>query len=171
MIAGRRLPGAPHKCHAERMKTRMLFGAAILGALILSAPGRAQDAGYWRAASSNALAITGDLRIAGTKLFINFAGFTIAQIRTLQPAEASALFDLDPNPPGNGNLYRLDVPGGERFLHHNTLCGTEDTRWMATYVSGHTLQVAFFSGDGMPVLTFEALSKATNLCGTFSYSR
>ena len=42
---------------------------------------------------------------------------------------------------------------------------------MATYVSGRTLQVDFFSGSNPPVLTFEALSNTANLCGTFTYRR
>ena len=41
---------------------------------------------------------------------------------------------------------------------------------MATYVTGHTLNVAFFSGDDMPVFTFDAISKTTDLCGTFAYA-
>ncbi|MEI9968411.1 MAG: hypothetical protein WDM87_07220 [Terracidiphilus sp.] len=42
---------------------------------------------------------------------------------------------------------------------------------MATYVTGHTLNVAFFSGDDMPVFTFDTISKSTDLCGTFGYER
>jgi len=152
--------------------SRCAIAVLILAAMIAcAAPVRAQDSGDWRATSSNALAITGDLRIAGTKLFINLNGFTIAPIRALRPAEASALFDLDPNPAGGGNLYRLNVPAAQRFLHRNTLCGTDDTQWMATFSSGKTLEVAFFSGDATPVITFDALSHSSNLCGTFSYSR
>ncbi len=65
----------------------------------------------------------------------------------------------------------MNIPGGQRFLHKNTLCGGEDTKWMATYVTGHTLNVAFFSGDDMPVFTFDTISKSTDLCGTFGYER
>ena len=68
-------------------------------------------------------------------------------------------------------LYRLRVPAERRFLHKNTLCGTEDTQWMATYVAGKSLRVAFFSGDNTPVFTFEAISSSTDLCGTFTYYR
>ena len=48
-------------------------------------PSAAQDKGYWRAASNNASAITGDLSISEAKLSINFTSFTIAHIR---PAKA-----------------------------------------------------------------------------------
>ena len=92
-------------------------------------------------------------------------------IRTLKPVEVSAVFDADVSAGINGMLYRLKVPAGQRFLHKNTLCGDEDTQWMATYVTGHTLEVAFFSGDDMPVFTFDAISKSPALCGTFAYSR
>jgi hypothetical protein len=42
---------------------------------------------------------------------------------------------------------------------------------MATFVSGRTLQVAFFSGTEVPIFTVDAIGKSTDLCGTFSYSR
>lgn len=131
----------------------------------------AQEKGYWRPANSTAEGITGDIAISDTKITINFTGFTIAEIRQLVPAEASAVFDVDLNAGGRGNLYRLNVPGTKRFLHHNSLCGSEDTQWMVTYVLGHSLQIAFFSGPDMPKLTLEALASTSDRCGTFSYAR
>jgi hypothetical protein len=133
--------------------------------------GAAQEKGYWRAASSNANGITGDLTISDTKLTINLTGFPLAQIRKLTPAEMGAAFDADVNAPGSGNLYRLNVPAERRFFHHNTLCGAEDTQWMATYVSGHTLEVLFLSGTDTPVFTGEALANSGNVCGRFTYER
>jgi hypothetical protein len=82
-----------------------------------------------------------------------------------------AAFDADVNNPGAGNLYRLDIPADKRFSHHNTLCGSEDTQWMATYVDGKDLQVLFFSGGEMPVLSGEALANSSNVCGRFGYER
>lgn len=131
----------------------------------------AQDKGYWRAASTNARAITGDVSIGDEKLFINFLTFGIVHARTLGAAEVAAAFDADVNAGGNGELYHLNISAERRFLHHNTLCGTENTQWMATYVSGRTLQVAFFSGQNPPVLTIDALQNSTDICGTFTYSR
>jgi hypothetical protein len=150
-------------------KTALLAIAvlALAGSLTCSA----QEKGYWTAAGTNSLAITSDIAIADTRISINYAGFPLSQIRALTPAELSAAFDADPGTPGNGHLYRLNIPAEKRFLHKNTLCGTEDTQWMATYVSGRTLQVDFFSGSNPPVLTFEALTNAANLCGTFTYGR
>ena len=63
------------------------------------------------------------------------------------------------------------MPAGKKFLHKNTLCGGEDTQWVATWVSGHTLRLAFFSGTAMPVLTTEAVANSTTLCGTYTYVR
>ena len=139
--------------------------------LAFSLPSAAQDKGYWRAVSSNANDVTGDLSIADAKITINFTGFTMAQIRRLLPAESSAIFDADPGEGGAGYLYRLNVPSAKRFLHHNTLCGSDDTQWLATYVHGRALHVAFFSGADMPVFTPDALANSTDVCGTFSYSR
>lgn len=131
----------------------------------------AQDKGYWRATSSTATGITGDLGISDDKLSINFITFTLAEIRKLEPAEAVALFSAENGVPGGGFLYRLDVPATKRFLHKNTLCGSEETQWMATYATGRELRVAFFSGSKMPVLTPEALANSTDVCGTFVYGR
>ena len=145
----------------------------VFAALFLccSLPAVAQDKGYWRAVSSNADAITGDLSISDSRLSINMTHFPLAQIRALKPAESSAVFDADINENGSGFLYRLNVPGAQRFLHRNTLCGSDDTQWMATFAQGRTLRVAFFSGGDMPVLTPDALANSTDVCGTFSYSR
>jgi hypothetical protein len=129
-----------------------------------------QEIGPWYAASSSAKAITGDLAISGYTLSLNFARFPLAEIRSLTPAELSAAFDAD-NGQGSGHLYRLDIPPTKRFQHHNTLCGSEATEWMVSYVSERTLQVAFFSGQTMPVLTLDAMTHSTSLCGTYTYTR
>ena len=148
-----------------------MLGAVASLMLVCSLRLEAQDKGYWRAVSSNANDITGDLSITNDKITINFSAFNIAQIRPLMPAESSAIFDADPGANGSGNLYRFSVPAQKRFLHHNTLCGSDDTQWIATYVQGRALHVAFFSGPDMPVFTPEALANSTDVCGTFSYSR
>ena len=127
--------------------------------------------GGWYAASTNAISITGDIAIGKDRVSIDFISYPLAPIRPLKPVEVSAVFDADVNAGISGMLYRLKIPAGQRFLKKNTLCGSEDTQWMATYVAGKTLEVAFFSGDDMPVFTFEAISKSTALCGTFAYAR
>lgn len=132
---------------------------------------RAQEKGQWRAASSTARGVTGDIAFAGQKIVLNFAGFTIAQIRELTPAEMSAAFNLGGEAAGSGNLYRTSIPAEKTFQHKNTLCGSEETQWVVTYVQGKSLQLAFFSGPGMPVLTADAMASATNLCGTYAYVR
>jgi hypothetical protein len=152
-----------------KASTLLALVAALGLALCLSCS--AQERGTWRAASSTARAITGDIVISDAKISINFLGFTIAQIRRLDPAETSAAFDADSNAGATGNLYRLHIAAAQRFLHHNTLCGTEDTQWMAAYASGQDLKLAFFSGSSIPVFTLDALANSTSLCGTFSYVR
>jgi hypothetical protein len=146
--------------------TRFAAGLLMMTAL----PALAQDGGYWKATSKTASAITGDISLSDEKLAINFSMFTIAQIRTLQPTEINSIFNADANTPG-GNLYRLNIPANKVFFHKNTLCGAESTQWMATYVTGKTMQVAFFSGSVMPKLDAESRINATDLCGTFTYSR
>lgn len=145
------------------MAMAVVFASAVSSA--------AQDKGYWRADSSNAKSTTGDIVISDMKLSINFSRFTIAEIRNLTPAETAAVFDASSNSNAHGDLYRLMIPGSKSFLHHNTLCGSDDTQWMATWASGQQLQVAFFSGAKMPVFTVDALSNSSNVCGLFSYQR
>jgi len=131
----------------------------------------AQEKGLWRAESTTAQSITGDVAFGGEKMSINFNSFVVAQIRSLEPREVSAVFDADSNAAGSGNLFRLNISGEKKFVHKNTLCGTEDVQWMATYVVGHSLKIAFFSGSKMPVFTLNEIANSTDLCGTFSYVR
>jgi len=150
------------------MKRNRLLRAALICLLpVLSAA--AQEKGYWHAASKTAKGVTGDLSFTASKLTINFSTFTIAQIRALDPTEAQALFAADPG--GQGNLYRLDISGDKRFLHKNTLCGTEDTQWAITYVAGRSMQLAFFSGPSIPTLTPDAITSSARLCGIYGYNR
>jgi len=130
-----------------------------------------EDRGPWKAASTSARTVTGDIAIADAKVTIDFLTFPLAQIRRLKPVEVSAVFDADVNAGIAGTLYRLRVPAAQRFERKNTLCAGEDAQWMATYVTGHTLRVAFFSGDDMPVFTFDAMQSTTALCGTFEFGR
>jgi hypothetical protein len=150
------------------MTLKTQIASAVLLATAL--PALAQDSGYWKATSNTAMAITGDISISEEKLVIDYYTVTIASIRKLQAAEINSAFNAEANAPG-GNLYRLNIPASKRMLHKNTLCGAEDTQWMATYTVGKTMQVAFFSGSKMPVFTPEALANTTDLCGTFTYSR
>lgn len=152
------------------MKRRILWaiGVPVLACALTAA---AQERGIWRAASSTAQSITGDVGLSEDKLSINFSGFTIAQIRALEPGELSAVFASEGGTGGSGNLYRLRIPADKKFMHKNTLCGSEDTQWMTTYVVGHSLHLAFFSGEKMPVFTPDAIANTTDLCGTFSYVR
>ena len=149
--------------------TLIALAAGLLFACTFTAS--AQDKGLWRATSSTATGITGDIGLSDDKVSLNLVSFTIAQIRKLEAAEAVALFSAENGVPGAGFLYRLDVPATKKFLHHNTLCGSEDTQWMATYATGRELRVAFFSGSKMPTLTPDALANSSDLCGTFVYGR
>jgi hypothetical protein len=148
-----------------------LFVASLMAVCGLLRAGAQEDRGYWRAASTNALAITGDVTIGQLKVTINFLTFPLAPIRRLKPVEVSAMFDADVNAGIEGSLYRLKVPPHQNIVRKNTLCGDEETQWMVTYVSGRSMQVAFFSGDDEPLFTFDAVQKSSALCGTFTYAR
>ena len=151
------------------MSLRALVLAAV-ATFALASPLAAQDMGYWRAISNTAKSTTGDITLSPARVTINFNSFTIAQIRPLKPEEWRILFDIDPSMPGSGNIYRVDIPSTKHFLHKNTLCGSEDTQYIVTFVNGNNLQLAFFSGARIPTLTPDAMNDNTNLCGTYSYA-
>lgn len=151
----------------------MKLAPAILAlTCTLNCAAQEPDRGYWRAASNTAASITGDIAIGKAKLTMNFKSYPLAEVRSLKPAEVAAVFDADVNAAGQGTLFRLKVPAPTKLLHHNTLCGTDDTEWMATYLTDpKTLQVAFFSGDDEPVFSMDAISNSSRLCGTYSFVR
>jgi hypothetical protein len=131
----------------------------------------AQERGSWRPESKTAQSITGDLTFNGERMTINFFSLTVAEIRPLKTDEVLALFaEADPGA-GVGHLFRLSIPGDKRFLHKNTICGSDETQWMATFVAGKEMRIAFFSNAIPPVFTVEALGKSENLCGVYSYVR
>lgn len=153
-----------------RLRPALLTCCALV-ALSATAQDHGQDRGQWRPMSTTARAITGEIALSEYKLILNFNAFTIAQIRALTPEEAAALFPDTAGKPSTANLYRLSIPADKKFLHKNTLCGSEETQWLVTDASGKQLEVAFFSGNQMPTLTAEAVANTTALCGTFSYTR
>jgi hypothetical protein len=165
------LPKRHFECHPRDMKRECLRYAIVGAVLVCGTLAVAQEKGNWRAANSTAQSITGDVTLSDEKISINYSGFAIARIRGLEPGEVSAAFEADSGAGGSGSLYRLSIPSSKRFIHRNTLCGSEDTQWMATYVAGHSLHLAFFSGPKMPIFTSDAISNSTDLCGTFSYVR
>lgn len=134
-------------------------------------PLHAQEAGYWRATSSDARGITGDIALADTRLTINFLNFPIAQIRALSRDEMMALFNPDNPAAAVGHLYKLEIPAERKFLRKNTLCGSDNVEWMATAVVGRDLRVALFSSKAAPTFTIDALQNSSDTCGTFTYAR
>jgi hypothetical protein len=161
--------------HSKKTTMRLSFQNALLAAAFLTLPLAAaltaQERGYWAAVSNTARSITGDVVLSEEKLTINFVKFPMSRVRALEQSEVSAVFDADSNAPGSGALYRLNIPAAQKFLRKNSLCGGEDTHWMATYTSGRSLRLAFFSGQRPPVFTLEAIGNSSDLCGTFTYGR
>ena len=153
-----------------KRETSFCIAAALLLASWVSVT--AQELGYWRASSKTAHSITGDVALSEIKLSINFSLFNIVRARDLEPAEVASVFDADSAGTVKGRLYGLNIPATRKFLHKNTLCGTEDTHWMAAYSpDGSSLQLAFFSSEKAPTFTVDAIANSTSLCGVYSYVR
>jgi hypothetical protein len=151
---------------------RITLHTAVAAAFLFSCLAlSAQEAGMWRAASRTAQSTTGDVALSAEKITINFSNFTMVKVRALDKPEVTALFDVDSNAAGPASLYRMDIPATRKFLHHNSLCGADNTEWMVAYAAGRTLQLVFFSGETPPVFTLDAISNSSDLCGTYTYSR
>jgi hypothetical protein len=148
-----------------------LFVLAFALACAASAAAQQPEKGHWRAASRTAASITGDISISDSKITIYFSSFLISPARPLKPAEVSAVFDEDLDTAGTGQLYRVSIPASRLFLKNNTLCGSQDTQWIAVYVANGSLRVAFFSGDNAPLMNFESMQSSTDLCGTYLFVR
>jgi hypothetical protein len=159
------------RCHSRKVKRRAWLRTIVGLVVVCCVAATAQEKGYWRAESSTAKSITGDLALSDEKISINLVKFTVSRIRGLEKDEAGVLFEQDGAAAGNGSLYRLNIPATSTFLRKNTLCGSEDTQWMVTYVSGRSLRVVFFSGQKSPVFTPDAIANSTDLCGRFGYVR
>ena len=153
------------------MKQRIMVATVAGVVLVCSLSCVAQDKGEWHPASTTTYNMTGDIMIASTNMTINVSKYPLTPIRKLTPAEVGAVFDADTNAGIGGNLYSVRVPPGVYMTGGSPLCGSEVIRWMATYVSGRKLRVAFFSGEDAPVFTFDAISNSTALCGTYAYTR
>jgi hypothetical protein len=153
------------------MKRDRLFRVFLGWVLACCVSVTAQEIGPWRPANSPALSITGDVAFSASRLAIDFSSFPIARIRDLEPGEVSAVFDADSSAGARGSLYRMSIPASKKFMHRNAICGSEDTQWVAAFVAGRNLHLAFFSGQTMPVFTPEAIANSTDLCGTFLYGR
>src|ERR1700722_6620847 len=80
--------GRARQSKLGEMKRETLLGYVVGLMLICCMAAAAQDKGNWRAASSPAKSITGDVGFTDEKVAINFSTFTIARIRGLQAAEA-----------------------------------------------------------------------------------
>ncbi len=157
------------------MNLRPVLTATLACSLVLSplayGQAAAADRGNWRASSGTARSITGDIGFSGSKIYLNFTPFTVAQLVTISFAQATAAFGTSAGSEGSGNIYALNIPASKKFIGKNTLCGTDAVTYAVTWVSGKDLQLAFFSGPSMPMLTGETLANTTNLCGTYSYVR
>ena len=159
-------------CDAREMTGSMRVWAGLVLGLSCWQPMMGQDSGNWRPVSTTAKAITGPLLIANETLVVNFVKFPIAEIRSLTAEELLVIGIADTTGKDGamtGHLYRLSIPAEQKFMHKNTMCGGDETQWMTTAVQGKTMQLAFFSGATMPVLTAEAVGNSTSLCGTFTY--
>jgi hypothetical protein len=152
------------------MKLRTILSAVLVIGITAAALAQEQGTWTWRASNKTAKSTTGDIILNNQRLVFDFMVFPAADIRPLKPEEVLAAFSTADGT-GTGHLYRVSIPGEKKFLHKNTLCGSEETQWMATYVSGKSLDIVFFSNGIPPVFTPEGMNNNANLCGVYSYTR
>ena len=62
--------------------------------------------------------------------------FPSRSIHALKLDEMNAVFAADGpdglEPKTTGNLFRISIPGDKKFLHKNTLCGSEEVTWVVS---------------------------------------
>ena len=153
------------------MRSRSLLVAAFAVVFAFTLSATAQEDGPWRAASTNARAITGRYRLLSTKVHHQLHHFHHQPRSVRSKLRRSSRSSTPISPRAAAISSASTFQPIRRFLHKNTLCGSESTQWIVTYAQGRSLQVALFSGSTPPVLTVDALNDPSNLCGIFSYVR
>ena len=157
------------------MFLRTIAMAAALASLVsLSAQGESVRAVPWRADTTTAQGITGDIRLGKDQLAIGARVFPLAFVRDLTRAEAAETADLiGASGPVAGGLYTIDIPAGTTFRNGNVLCNGATTRIIAverTESARRRLDLVAFEGDRE--IYFSGWKTVTgHVCGTFGYSR
>jgi hypothetical protein len=111
----------------------------IAGLAVFSSPLFAQEKGAWRPVGTAAKYTTGFVVFSDGRISIAGKLVTVAQTRQLKHDEISAIFRLDLPFAGLGNLYRVRIPRSKNFAHKNTICNTDEAKWLATFVEGDDL--------------------------------
>lgn len=139
---------------------RAIVVSTAFAAVFVTSAASADYEGRWRAASSTASAVTGDIRLRGDTLI-----FGNGKRLTLIPASARE-GNWTPLPESSsGALYRLDPPSDPVLLHGNTLCGKPVTYIVLSQRAEHGLGLTAFTGKAAPQ-GFDA-----DACAVYFYER
>lgn len=135
-------PDAPARSHAVMMR-RLTLAAGLT--ILAAGAASAEPQGRWRAASSTASAVTGDITLRdGALIFGN--GKRLALIPAGEPeGRWTPLPDTR-----RGALYRLDPPSDPVLLHGNALCGKPVTYIVLSQHAEHGLSLTAFTGKAAP---------------------
>jgi hypothetical protein len=142
---------------------RLIFIATAVALVVaipatgIASPARVE---HWSAASSTAMAITGNILLSPTRL--------LAAGKTLPLAVAADVTDFHTNQgPQSARILKVTRPADPTLLNDNTLCGAP-VRWIAVYRSdgGKDLNMSVFKGATRPHGEI-----GPDVCGTFLYSR
>jgi hypothetical protein len=136
----------------------------------------------WTASSHTAEAITGDVGLSDSAIVLGSRSYPLSLVRQLGGSELSDSMNLLSIESGSsepeGKLFKTDIPSTAQLLNSNTVCGSENVKWVLTVIERgtpmgrqkvNTLSLAFFSGAEEPILDTASLDRSRNLCGTFSY--
>ncbi|MFZ3264755.1 MAG: hypothetical protein WA172_12205 [Terriglobales bacterium] len=124
------------------------------------------------AASTTAMSITGDIKISPGKLGMVGRDYPLTIVRDIGVQylkDAGKIVDVAK--PTGARFYKTKIPARTKLVNSNTICGgRKDANWLLVVTqNGHSLSLAFFSGDREPILA--AASESTELCATFGYFR
>lgn len=116
-----------------------------LAALLAAAPVHASSITTWKATSTDAMAITGNITVRGDTLtFGNGAKLSLIPVATREGM-------WSPLPQRRtGTIYKLDPPSDPKLLGGNTLCGMSVTYIVLSQRDADSLSLSAFTGKKPP---------------------
>ena len=128
-------------------------GLLFLSAMCVAAPGAVAAGAKWTAASTTAMAITGDITVEPDRVTFG-NGRSIG----LKPVA------------GEARLFTIEPPENPQLLNGNFICSTaKPPAFIALESEGGEHYLLAFDGPGVPKLAADPLDQ-TGVCALFTYA-
>jgi hypothetical protein len=121
---------------------------------VSSAPAAQAKSSKWEAASTTALAITGNIRVSADRItFANGAHIGLAPVGADHP-----------------NVFAVKPSANPTLLNGNKLCGTKPPTYVVIARDGNSLYFKVSDGQDMPEGRADPLPEP-GICATYNYVR